>query len=117
MTLKILNNSDFQKYSDYPLNEDRILESFLPFKDIHSGLNFSKYKRNRIQPLDSYEESLMRKKRIVDCVERILLNKNTEKKCFIALTNENKTIDSVVEKFQINLEICPKESETKLSNF
>lgn len=112
-TLYEHSNSDMEsllKYSDYPLSEDRLLDSFLPFKDIHSGLNFSKYMRNRIQPLNSFDEDLLRKKRIVSCAQRILQSENhDENKCFINLSHINE-----YELFKVNLNRCKPPSEDGL---
>lgn len=130
-TVKLLNRLSEQigvttkslsKYCDYPLSDDRMLDSFLPFKEVHSELNFSKYMRNRTQPLDSLNEAILRKKRVVECVKRVLnCQKNEKKNCFIKLVEKSEgNSDSPARSvFELNLEACkmPRGEEPKEKTF
>ena len=59
------------EYQDYPLAEDRMLDSFLPLKDMQASFSFRKY-ANSSRILDNECESILRRKRIVDCMKRIV---------------------------------------------
>lgn len=97
--LNILNNQvtsykqqdpliDLNKnYNDYPLNEDRMLDSFLPFKKFHSMLNISKYLR-KSQLLSDSNECFIRKKRIVSSFSEIV-SQDLAKKCFLTSSHLN----------------------------
>ncbi len=90
-------------YEDYPLSEDRMLDSFLPFKEIHSKLNFGRYMRSRTQVLDGVSEDWVRRRRIAECVKKVLAK---SERCFVVLDGEGvfKIEESVSEK---------KEEETR----
>ena len=62
----------FTNYADYPLVEDRMLDGFVPLKNAHTNYAFKKYMKSN-QLLGDVYESLMRKQRVVACVERILV--------------------------------------------
>ena len=68
----------YSNYKDYPLNEERNLESFMPLKDCLKQFNFKKYFNNKNLLIES-DELMLRKIRIVSCFERIIKrNKNFE---------------------------------------
>ena len=70
------NESLYYNYKDYPLNEERNLESFIPLKDCLKQFNFKKYFNNK-NLLSESDEQLLRKIRIVSCFERLIkTNKN-----------------------------------------
>ncbi len=80
-----------------------MLDSFLPFKEIHSKLNFGRYMRSRTQVLDGVSEDWVRRRRIAECVKTVLAK---SERCFIVLDGEGgfKIEESVSEK---------KEEETR----
>jgi hypothetical protein len=98
---------------DYPLKEDRMLDSFLPLKHSHESYDFAKYMAS--QSLSGTEETLLRKKRILMIIEHMcakscakgssetnatpISNKSSsliDNECFIALNQET----SESEKFE-----------------
>ncbi len=82
-----------------------MLDSFLPFKEIHSKLNFGRYMRSRTQVLDSVTEDWVRQRRISQCVKSSL-SKN--QKCFILMDEQGV--------FSVDLKLCEmaeKEKETR----
>lgn len=107
-------NEDLSKFEDYPLAEDRMLDSFLPFKDIHASLNFSKYMRTRMQSVSAIDENMLCKRRILNCIQRALTVADN-KSCFILLVDRKKS-DEVVAKriaFKINQETCQAPPDQK----
>ena len=86
---------------DYPLNEDRMLESFLPLAECQKDLNFKKYMRSGQQVNDS-EESELRIGRIVEGVEK--LASKASDKSFLLI---NFSSLGGVERFLINTILFP----------
>jgi hypothetical protein len=68
---QLLNDDLYSNYKDYPLNEERNLESFIPLKDFLKQFNFKKYFNNK-NLLTESEELLLRKIRIVSCFDRLI---------------------------------------------
>lgn len=75
-------------YADYPLNEDRMLDSFLPLKNHQANLNIAKYMRSS-QLLSDSNELFLRKKRIVDSFVSILIKDSPKKACFLELADQD----------------------------
>lgn len=89
-TVKLLNEfaaakklADDELSEQFPLPEDRLLESYLPLKDAHNKLAFRKYVTTNLPNGDDVN---LRKSRIVACFERLL--DDQAKECYIRL---NKT--------------------------
>ncbi|CAF0714051.1 unnamed protein product, partial [Brachionus calyciflorus] len=70
-----------QEFVDYPLLEDRMLDGFLPFKEVHKNYNFKKYVSNH-QLLEDQDERVLRKKRIIKIFENLISNG-----CFLKIEN------------------------------
>lgn len=103
-----LCEKDLNKFVDYPLSEDKMLDSFLPLRKIHAKFNFPKYIRNRVQPLDAAEETVLCKRRIINFVSQLLSQEEshgTNKNFLIA----EKTDDNLI--FKVNSDTCPVPSE------
>jgi hypothetical protein len=96
---------DLVKFGDYPLAEDRMLDSFLPFRDIHANLNFSKYMRTRVQSMDAVGENVLRKRRILNCVRRAL-HEDNKKTCYVLSVIEKDAEEIAKEAFKLNREAC-----------
>ena len=90
-----LNN----KYTDYPLNEDRMLDSFIPLKNYQANLNITKYLRSS-QLLADSDEDYLRKKRLVTCMEHILL-KDELKLCYLQLEDATFNVSESCELFNL----------------
>ena len=106
-TVKMLNTLHVQtndsasvnlenKYKDYPILEERMLDSFLPFKETQKHLNFAKYMRNRSQVLDEKNEMCLRKRRILFCFERMMAKKEN---CYLELDDKGDAL------FKVKLEM------------
>jgi len=92
-------DEDLKKTSEYPLNEDRLLDSFMPFKSYHSNLNIAKYLRSTDWLSESREASL-RKKRLLKSVELLMErdSSSSSKACYIM---------SESGKFKVNERVIP----------
>lgn len=120
-TIKLLNSLDkslkvdleagmeinLENLKDYPLNEDRMLDSFMPFKEVHKNFSFKKYMNNS-QLFDDVQEKVLRKHRILKCVERILADSD-QKICFIKINTESEI------QFEASLS-CPVPPQPKVVN-
>ena len=123
LTAKTLNNlneqiklyeKDLSKFEDYPLSEDKMLDSFLPLKKFHSKFNFPKYMRNLVQPLNSADETVLRKRRIINFVTRLLSKEDSEGENKSFLIAE-KTEDDLI--FKVNTKMCPIPLESDAKEF
>lgn len=106
-------DDDLEKTSEYPLNEDRLLDSFLPLKNYHSNLNIAKYLRSSEWLSESSEASL-RKKRLLKSVE-ILLERDSARACYV-MCSPNESAN----KFKLNERVLPgdlvrKEAQSHVS--
>ena len=115
-TAKILNTLHVQtnesasvdlgnKYKDYPILEERMLDSFLPFKETHRHLNFAKYMRNRSQALDAKSEMCLRKRRIVVCFEKMVAKKDN---CYLGVDDSSDAMFKV----KLDMPVASHQSET-----
>lgn len=101
---KELSNFNSSKYSDYPLNEDRMLDSYLPFKEAHANFSFKKY-INKSQQLTEEQEKILRYERILAFIERIV----NKPDCYLKINNETEI------KFSVNPS-CPGWTQPILSS-
>jgi hypothetical protein len=95
-----------------------MLESYLPLKDLQEKLSFRKY-ANPNQLLTDMYESILRKKRIIESMERIIskmsARKTDEFEFFISI-EEIRTNDESSRKFKLS-PLCPVENSIiKVSN-
>lgn len=75
--------------NDYPLDEERNLDSFMPLKDILCKLNFKKYTNKNF--LNEKEELLLRKIRLIGIFQRI--TKINGFKEFVWITNNKGLVE------------------------
>jgi hypothetical protein len=75
--------------NDYPLEEERNLDSFMPLKDILCKLNFRKYTNKN--GLNEMDELLLRKLRLIGIFQR--LTKTSGFKEFVCITNNKGFIE------------------------
>ena len=73
-------------YNDYPLGENRMLDSFMPLSQAHKDYSFKKYMKNS-KLLSETNESLLRKQRITQCFSRIA--SKDQAVCFVKINTED----------------------------
>jgi hypothetical protein len=99
-------------YTDYPLDEDRTLESYLPLKEMQEKLSFRKY-ASPCQIFSEKQQSILRKKRIVDSARRIVEKMSTLKndsfEFYILLENSANDTDNSITQFKLSSS-CPAAS-------